>query len=194
MTRLEMSHGRPRATLRPDEVPALPVPVGTEAVRDAVTGRFVKGNRASKARTAKRLAKESALLGLDPTKVAPWLAPLVGHAQRYAAQLSATIPQTPALGALAGDAATAEAVYRGLLALATTGETIDVSILSEARAWLREHRTVVATLSALARQETPTTGGEAAAPWLVAADDADPAAPDTDTSASSAKETDHHGG
>lgn len=148
---IEHSHGRARVMLRPDEVPSLPQTAGTDADRDPRTGRFLPANGAARARAVKRAAREQRLLGLDPTKAAPWLAPYIVHAQTYAGELSAAVPQTPALGVLCGDAATAATVYRALLAAATSAGTIDTELLAEARSWLREHRTCLATLGALAK-------------------------------------------
>ena len=150
---IEWSHGAPRPTVRADEIPPLPT-AGTAAVRDPVTKRFVPGNQAAAGRTLKRAAREQALLGLDPAAVDPWMAPFVVHAQHYAGELVAGLPrQAPALIALAGDAATAAAVYRGLLALGTSGGPDAPAALREARAWLREHRQSLATLSVLAGRE-----------------------------------------
>lgn len=147
---LEMSHERPRVTLRPDEVPSLDGSEQTDPDRDPSTGRFLPANGAARARAVKRAAEEQRLLGLDPTKVAPWMRPFVEHARGYA-NLLAGAAKSDALSALAGDCATAETVYRALLAAATSGEKIDRELLAEARGWLREHRTALATLSALAR-------------------------------------------
>jgi hypothetical protein len=150
MPPLEWSHGVPRPTTRTEDVPPLPQLVQSDSDRDPRTGRFKPANGASRARALRKVAKEQRLLGLDASKCAAWMAPLVELAQRYAAELAATVPQTPALGALAGDAATAAAVYRGLLSLGTAG---DMEALKEARAWLREHRQALAVLSALAGVE-----------------------------------------
>lgn len=145
--RLETSHGVERPTVRSDEVPPLPRTDETDPDRDPRTGRFRPSNGAARARRLKAVARERQMLGLDPSKVAPWMAPLVAHAQEYAAQLSSMVPQTPALGALAADAAVAEAVFRGLLSIGAAG---DFDALKEARGWLREHRQALVTLAALA--------------------------------------------
>lgn len=147
--RFEMSHGKPRLTLRPDESAALPATAGTAADRDPKTGRFLPANGAARARAVKRALAEQRLLGLDASKVAPWMRPFVEHAHGYAAVLAGTARRSE-LSALAGDAATAETVYRALLAAAVNGEKIDLGLLAEARNWLREHRTALATLSNLA--------------------------------------------
>ena len=150
MPPLAWDHGVPRPTSRPEDVRPLPQVVRSDSDRDPHTGRFKPANGASKARALRKMAKEQRLLGLDASKCASWMVPLVELAQRYAAELAATVPQTPALGALAGDAATAAAVYRGLLSLGTAG---DMDALREARGWLREHRQALAVLSALAGAE-----------------------------------------
>lgn len=150
---IEWSHGAARPIVRADEIPALPT-APTGAVRDPITKRFAPGNQAAAGRSLRRAAREQALLGLDPASVDPWMAPFVVHAQRYAGELVASLPrQAPALNALAGDAATAAAVYRGLLALGTSNGPDAPAALREARAWLREHRQSLATLSALAGRE-----------------------------------------
>ncbi len=149
MPLLEESHGKLRPTVRIDETPALPRTEGTDTDRDPKTGRFTKANGAARARALRAVARERRMLGLDPEKVAPWLQPLVAHAQTYAAQLAAAVPQTPALGALAADAAIAETVFRGLLSLGAAGDGTS-RVLSEARAWLREHRQALVTLAKLA--------------------------------------------
>lgn len=166
---LELSHGAFRPTTRADLVPALPTAL-TEADRDPLTKRFVVGNRAAAGRELRKAAREQALLGLDPAKVDPWMAPYVGHAQTYAARLVAALPhQAPGLTALAGDAATAAAVYRGLLSLGVAG---DKDALRESRAWLREHRQSLATLSALAGVATAQHPGDLVDPLLVEDGDA----------------------
>lgn len=149
---LELSHDAYRPTTRTADVPALPT-ARTEADRDPVTKRFVAGNQAAADRGLRQAAREQALLGLDPSKVDPWMSPFVEHARDYAGRLVAALrTQAPGLTALAGDAATAAAVYRGLLALGVAG---DKDALREARGWLREHRQTLATLSALAGVADP---------------------------------------
>lgn len=144
---LEWSHGKRRASTRTPsgDVPALPQSAEADTERDPSTGRFLPANRAARRRTLKRQAR--GLHTLNPAACASWLAPSVKLAARYAVDLAATLPDHPALVALAGDAADARAVYRGLLALGAQGDT---EALKEARGWLREHRASLATLAGLA--------------------------------------------
>ncbi len=144
---LEWSHGKRRASARDaaGAVPPLPASADAAAERDASTGRFLPANRAARRRTLKRVAR--GLHTLNPAACASWLQPTAKLAQGYAIDLAATLPAHPALLALAGDAADARAIYRGLLTLAAQG---DAEALKEARAWLREHRSCLATLAGLA--------------------------------------------
>jgi hypothetical protein len=87
----------------------------------------------------------------------------------YTRALLTMLQERPALFPLAGDCADAHALYRGLLSLALASEDAKerAALLTEARGWLREHRTSLATLSALAGDiELPPPGD--ATPWLVA--------------------------
>lgn len=164
--KLEESHGRLRPTtprigakkgsLRSE----LPEGRGTAVAdtdRDAATGRFIKANGAARRRTLKRLAK--ALPGLDPSRCSSWLAPFARAAAEHAVELTAGLgpKQSATLNALAGDAAAALGVARGLLALGAAG---DMDALKEARAWMREHRSLVVTLEALAREAASSNEGE----------------------------------
>ena len=171
---LETSHGKerpalPRVGVRGgdvrDELP--PAPTGNAAAdRDARTGRFSRGNTASRRRRAKALAK--ALPGLDPSKCEPWLQPFARLAVDHAAQLVADLPvQSAGLNALASDAAAALGVFRALVALGSQG---DRRALTEARAWLREHRQSMIALTALAR-DASAKREDVDAPWLVPASD-----------------------
>lgn len=117
--------------------------------QDARTGRFVKGNAASRRRKAKALAR---VVGIAPEKVAPWLRPFVADGTAYATDLIASLPvQAPELNALAMDTAAAAMVVRALFALGAAG---DMKALAEARAWLKEHRQSVIALRGLTA-ETP---------------------------------------
>lgn len=150
---LEWSHGRRRPSTRTaaGDVPALPTTppetVQNGPVRDPLTGRFLKGNGAARRRSLRAAAK--GIHTLNPAACPSWIAPFARLGAAYALELAATLPAHPALGALVGDAADARAVFRGLLALAAQGDT---EALKEARAWLREHRALVATIAALATE------------------------------------------
>jgi hypothetical protein len=147
---LETSHGRTRATLRLDQGATPPSPADTAPTNDAKTGRFVKGNRAYRRRQLVQRAKGIATL--NPSKVPTWLRPYVEQGAAYVTALLGMLGDRPALHALAGDCADAHAVYRATLAMAVDAEDpkVRASLMSEARGWLREHRTALATLSALA--------------------------------------------
>jgi len=144
-------------TPRVNELTA-PVPsVESAPVRDPHTGRFLAGNDAYRRRQAKALARAD-LVGLNPAKCVPWLRPFAELAVRQATDLVQELPKgarTSCLEQLACDTATAQAVYRGLLALGATG---DMKALTEARGWLREHRQNVITLTELSRQEAAAAG------------------------------------
>lgn len=146
---LQRSQGQRRpAVWRVDELPRLPATAGAAPDRDPSTGRFAKGNSASRHRKLKSVAR--ALVGLNPAVCDPWLRPYVtlaaGEAQRILDELPA---RGAAIDGLAIDCATAQAVYRGLLALGAQG---DREALAEARQWLREHRTTLIALEGLARE------------------------------------------
>jgi len=162
MVAVNTSHGRPRVELRrPSDggTPALPATEDAAPERDATSGRWVKGNRAARRRTLKRLA--SGISTLNPTAVAPWLQPSVREGVSYAMELAARFPD-PALARLVGAAADAHAVYRGLLAQGAAG---DAQALTDARAWLREARATLRELCALAGITKPAE--DEPDPWEV---------------------------
>jgi hypothetical protein len=131
-------------------------------IQDASTGRFVKGNRAYRRRQVKERSKGIATL--DPKRCASWLSPFVVGGAEYGCDLLRRFPD-PALARLVGDTADARTVYRALLHLAAQGDT---EALKEARAWLREHRACLATLSALSG--TGANADDASdAPWTTGA-------------------------
>ena len=115
-------------------------------------GRFAQGNTASKLRVLKGSAKN--LIGLVPSEVVPWLRPFVVIANQDASKLVSQhgIEDDIALMRLADATASAYAVFRGLLALGAKG---DKEALSEAKAWLREHRQSVLTLKGESREKAP---------------------------------------
>jgi hypothetical protein len=118
-------------------------------MQDAATGRFVKGNRAHRRRQLK--VRAEGISTLNPAKVPTWMRPHVETGAPYTCALLGMLEGKPALFPLAGDCSDAHVMYRALLALALDADPKDRgSLLSEARGWLREHRTALATLSALA--------------------------------------------
>lgn len=144
---LEQSHGRTRVVLR--EVPALPAE-DAAPTKDATTGRFLPGNRMHRRRQLK--ARAEGIATLNPARAPSWLKPHIDRGASYVVALLGMLEGKPALHPLAGDVADAHVVYRATLALALDAEDAKTraSLMSEARAWLREHRTALATLSALA--------------------------------------------
>ena len=164
---LEWSHGKPRSTVRVDEVPALPT-APAEPFQDATTGRFLKGNRAARRRQLK--VRAEGIATLDPSRAPSWMIPHIAHGKPYIGALLTTLEGRPALHPLAGDCADAHVMYRALLALALATDDAKerASLLSEARGWLREHRTTLATIASLAGDIQPPTPD--ATPWLEAGD------------------------
>jgi hypothetical protein len=155
----EWSHDRVRSIIRTDEV--TPLESGLSApINDKTSGRFVRGNRGYRRRLLK--AKAEGIGTLNPAKAPTWLRPFIELGQSYTIALLAMLKDRPALFALAGDTADAHVMYRALLQLATETEAPKdrAALLSEARGWLREHRTGLATLSALAGDiEIPAADG-----------------------------------
>ena len=162
---LEQSHGKPRLTVRADEVPALPA-ADAVPMQDAKTGRFLKGNRAHRRRQLK--SRADGLSTLNPARVPSWMRPHVEQGASYIVALLGMLEKKPALHPLAGDVADAHAMYRALMTLALAAEHVKdrMALLTEARGWLREHRTSLATLSALAGDMKLPTPDDAT-PWLV---------------------------
>lgn len=153
MSGLEWSHGRrrpksPRVLGKDAPVKALPPAESAETAptNDPKTGRFLPGNRAHRRRQVKEKAR--GISTLNPERCQSWLSPHVRDGAVYGIELLRRFPD-PALARLAGDVADAHTVYRALLALGAQG---DVEALREARAWLREHRSALATLSGLASE------------------------------------------
>jgi hypothetical protein len=146
---LEWSHHRVRTTTRADEVPALPA-VEAAPMNDPVTGRFVPRNRAYRRRQLK--ARAEGIATLNPATAPSWMRPHIDQGRSYVLALLAMLEGKPALHPLAGDCADAHTLYRALLALALATESAEerASLLTEARGWLKEHRTALATLSKLA--------------------------------------------
>lgn len=146
---LEWSHGRIRPTVRTENTTA-PAAVDADAKREAETGRLGKGNTLWRRRQLKRRAEGIATL--NPSKVPTWMRPHVQGGAPYIVALLGMLEGKPALHALAGDCADSHVVYRALLSLAlgTDDPRARATLLGEARGWLREHRTALATLCALA--------------------------------------------
>jgi hypothetical protein len=152
----EWSNGRVRNITRADEVKAPetpPSPASHKAQTAAMktSGRdFAPGNQAWRIGQLKRRAE--GLATLNPAKVPTWMRPHVEHGAPYIAALLGMLEDKPALHPLAGDCADAHCMYRGLMALALAAEDAKTraALMSEARGWLREHRTALATLCSLA--------------------------------------------
>lgn len=147
------SHGRPRTELRrPSDggTPALPADEAAP-FQDQKTGRFTDGKAAAARSAAKRkLLKEIRLQGqgiatLNPDACQPWLRPHVRDGAAYAMTLRERFPD-PGLARLIGTTADAYVLYRALVALGGNG---DAKSLTEARAWLKEHRACLRELAAL---------------------------------------------
>lgn len=152
---LEWSHGKvrpktPRVLGHDAGVAPLPAEDAdlSAPIKDAKTGRFLPGNRAHRRRRLK--AKAKGITTLNPATCESWLAPHVTEGAAYGLELLARVEHDPVLARLAGDVADAHTVYRALLALAAKG---DMDAFKEARAWLREHRSALATLAGLAKAD-----------------------------------------
>jgi hypothetical protein len=161
MPTLEWSHDKRRATSRTPagDVPALPAAsVETDSDHAPHTGRFVVGNRAARRRQVKTRAKGIATL--NPATVPSWLSPYVTDGVALAGELAQRFPDDPALRPLIGATVDAWVVFRALLALGAQG---DGEALKESRAWLREHRAALATLSGLAGELRTATADPRAA-------------------------------
>lgn len=161
--KLEWSHGRARITqVRPSDggPPALPEAGPAEPMQDAKTGRFVPGNRAYRRRQVRERAKGIATL--DPKRCASWLKPFVDGGATHGLELLQRFTD-PALTKLVGNVADAHTVYRALLHLAAQGDT---EALKESRAWLREYRSCLSTLSALSGGGHAGADGADDAPWV----------------------------
>ena len=145
---LEWSHDRVRTITRTDQVPPLPSVESVPMPRQE-SGRFAPGNRAWRLRQLK--ARAEGIATLDASKAPSWLRPFIEQGAAYATALLAILDGKPALAPLASDCADAHTLYRALLSLALAAEGKEqAALLAEARAWLKEHRTAIATLSKLA--------------------------------------------
>jgi hypothetical protein len=114
-------------------------------MNDKITGRFVKGNGAYRRRHLKSVSKGIATL--NPRACPAWMAPHVSDGIALMGQLVLRFPDDAALRPVIGAAVDAWTVYRAMLTLGASGDT---QALSESRAWLREYRSLMVTLSALA--------------------------------------------
>jgi hypothetical protein len=119
-------------------------------MHEGASHRFAKGNQAYRLRQLK--VRAEGLATLNPATAPSWMKPHIEQGATYTRALLVMLDGRPALFPLAGDCADAHAMYRGLmgLAMATEDAKERAGLLSEARGWLREHRTALATLSALA--------------------------------------------
>jgi hypothetical protein len=145
-----MGKPRPR-TPRPGSSPLDPSTALTVPQRDPRTGKFAPGNTASRLRALKAGARH--LIGLDPSKVAPWARGFVALANTDARRLVEEhgIVDDTALVRLAENAALANAVARGLAVLGLQGEG-NRAALAEAKAWAQEFRQGLLTLKAESRE------------------------------------------
>lgn len=147
---IQFSHGRPRTELRrPTDGGTPPLPPAENTVlavpvQDVKTGRFLKGNQAGRRKRLKNKAR--GIHTLNPAKCESWLQPHVEAGLQHGLDLLARFTD-PILAPLAGVAADALIVYRGLIALGASGDHI---ALREARAWAKEYRGYVRELCALA--------------------------------------------
>lgn len=168
---INWSHGRPRTELRrPSDGGTGPLPAESAPMNDPETGHFPPGNRAWKRREVKRrelVRRKRGISTLNPAACEPWLRPHVEDGAAYGLDLQARFDR-PALARLIGDTADAHTIYKALLALGVRG---DGKALSEARAWLREHRSCLRELAAL-NGMVPADDGEDDAPWLLPATEA----------------------
>ena len=164
---LEMSHDRVRAIVRADEVPPMSAPAAPALHEELPPGspktagrKFAKGNRGRLIRQRQEQARARAegIATLNPNGAPSWLRPYIEVGAPYIAALLAVLKGRPELHPLAGDTADAHVMYRACLALATQAEDAKAraSLMTEARGWLREHRTALATLSALAGGMVPS--------------------------------------
>jgi hypothetical protein len=161
---LEWSHDRVRTVVRADEVPPIPS-VDTEPCRDPNTGRVGVGNRLHRRRLLKRRAEGIATL--NPATCPTWLRPFVELGRPYVTSLVELLDGRPSLHPLAGSVADSHVMFRALTALALSAEGRDrTALLTEARGWLREHRTALATLLALAGDVAAPPDPDEALPWV----------------------------
>ncbi len=92
------------------------------------------------------------IVTINPATAPSWLRAPAEQGAAYVADLLALLQGKDVLHHLAGDVADAHTMYRAALALAVRAKNPKkrTAYMSEARGWLREHRTALATLSALA--------------------------------------------
>ena len=152
----EWSHGRVRAVVRADEstppkTPETPASHKPKTQAQKTSGRdFAPGNQMWRLGQLKRWSE--AISTLNPDRAPSWLRPFVEQGAPYITALLSMLEGKPALHPLAGDCADAHVMYKATLSLAVAAEEpkARAALMSEARGWLREHRTALATLSALA--------------------------------------------
>ena len=159
---LEWSNGRVRVRLRrPTDGGPPPLPESTEStpIHTPGTHRFGEGNQAWRRREVKRRAR--GITTLDPARCDSWISPFVREGASHGVELLGRFAD-PALSRLVGSTADALTVFRALLCLAAQGDT---EALKESRAWLREYRSCLSTLSALSAGGHTEDGADDA-PWL----------------------------
>jgi hypothetical protein len=153
-------------------VSPLPPAEASAPFQDATTGRFLPGNRAARRRQVKERSKGIATL--NPKTVPSWMTPHVAQGVTLLGELVARFPDDAALRPLIGAAVDAWVVYRALLCLGAAG---DGEALKESRAWLREHRAAMATLSGMAGELGESAAAQERKPWFVYDDDPTTTAP-----------------
>jgi len=89
---------------------------------------------------------------MNPATSPTWLRPFIQQGAPYVAALLAMLGERVELHPLASDVADSHVMYLGLRTLALGCEIPKerTALLTESRGWLREHRTSLATLAALA--------------------------------------------
>jgi hypothetical protein len=123
----------------------------TAPQRNPKTGRFAPGNTASRLRALKMGARH--LIGLDPSKCAPWARQFVELANADAKRLVGEhdCADDTALVRLCENVALANAVARALAVLGLQGEGNREALL-ESKQWFTEHRQELLSLRAEARE------------------------------------------
>ncbi len=169
MPRLAVSQGKVRPEVRVDRLPGVPMTAATAPDRDAATGQWLPGNRASRRRAKALKHRGHELLLLDPDKVDEWLAPYVRGGRKHLADVLAELPDDLAANALAlaEELAAARMIARGLIALGAAG---DQAALREARQWLAQARLHAVALAALVGEHGATSDDDPLG-WIDAAPD-----------------------
>ena len=150
---LEWSHGRKRPVTRGKLVPSL-----VKDPRKQAAGRLgaaARMQRRSNGEAAASTVDSSAPAGittLNPAAVPAWMRGAAEQGLAYRDELQSILVDKDVLFPLAGATVDANTLYRATLALAVKARNPErrAALMSESRAWLKEHRTALGTLSALA--------------------------------------------